>query len=142
MRGIDGLAIKLGEKNVRDGVEDGLGRAFKQIGEAGEDFALAKADGGVERSEAPEAHMDGRHGRARAKGAVLVLKNGDDVGGHGKQNNRERQGVMSGTLRSLRFVAVLVFFVGMGFEVGVLIGADLLGLIGEIADAVECLFER
>ena len=80
---------------MRDGVEDRLGRAFKQVGEAGEDFALAKADGGVERGEAPEAHVDGRHGRSRAKGAVLVLKNGDGVGGHGKQNSRERQEVVA-----------------------------------------------
>jgi hypothetical protein len=34
--------------------------------------------------------VDGRHRRARAKGAEFVLKNGDGVGGHGKQNNREQ----------------------------------------------------
>ena len=43
---------------------------------------------------------------------------------------------------SLRFVAVLVFLVGVGFEVGILIRADLFRLIGEIPHAVECFFER
>jgi hypothetical protein len=71
---------------VRNGVEDRLGRTFKQIGETDKDFALAKADGGVERSEAPEAHMDGRHGRSRAKGAVLVLENGDRIESHELKN--------------------------------------------------------
>ena len=72
---------------MRDGVEDGFRRAFKQIGEADEDFAFAQADGGVQRSEAAEADMDGRHGRARAERAVLFLKDGSDVGGHEEQNN-------------------------------------------------------
>jgi hypothetical protein len=31
--------------------------------------------------------MNGRHGRTRAEGAVFELKDGDDVGGHEKQNN-------------------------------------------------------
>jgi hypothetical protein len=53
------------------------------------DLAFAKADGGVQRGEAPEADMNGRHGRTRAEGAVLELKDGDDVGGHGKQDSRE-----------------------------------------------------
>ena len=78
----DGLAIKFGEQDVRDRVQDGFRRAFKQIGEAGEDCALAQADGGVERGETPEAHLDGRHGRARAKRAILFLKDGNDVGWH------------------------------------------------------------
>jgi hypothetical protein len=34
--------------------------------------------------------MNGRHGSTRADGAVLELKDGDDVGGHGKQNNSDR----------------------------------------------------
>jgi hypothetical protein len=71
VHGIDWFAIKLGKKNVRDGVQDRLGRTLEQIGEAGKDLALAKANGGVERGEAPEADVDGRHGRARAKGSVL-----------------------------------------------------------------------
>ena len=87
VRPVDGFAVELGEKDVRDGVMDRFRRAFKQIGEAGEDCALAQADGGVERGEAAKAHMDGRHGRARAEGAVLFLKDGSDVEGHEEQNN-------------------------------------------------------
>ena len=47
---------------------------------------------------------------------------------------------LSATL--LRLVAVLALLIGMGFEVGCLVGGNLLGLIGEIADAVERFFER
>jgi hypothetical protein len=30
--------------------------------------------------------MNGRHGRARAEGAILFLKDGSDVGGHEEQD--------------------------------------------------------
>jgi hypothetical protein len=46
------------------------------------DLAFAEADGGVERSEAAETDGDGRHGRAGAEGAVFLLKDGGEVGGH------------------------------------------------------------
>ena len=88
VRPVDGLAVKLSQENVCDGVEDGFGRPLEKIGEAGVDLAFAKANGGVQRGESPEADMDGRHGRARANDAVFELKDGDDVGGHGKQDNR------------------------------------------------------
>ena len=82
VRGVDGLVVELGEQNVRDGVDDGLRRAFKQVGEADEDLAFAQADGGVERGEAAEANRDGRHRRARAQGAVLLLKDGNKISSH------------------------------------------------------------
>jgi len=82
LRGVDRLAIELGKKNVRNGVEDRFWRALKQIGEAGIDFAIAQANRCVERGKTPEANMHGRHGRARAQGAVLFLEDGDDVEGH------------------------------------------------------------
>lgn len=90
VRPVDGLAIELGKKNVCDGVEDGFGRALEKIGETGVDLAFADANGGVQRGESAEADMNGRHGSTRADGAVLELKDGDDVGGHGKQNNSDR----------------------------------------------------
>ena len=138
VRGVDGLAIELGKKDVRDGVEDGFRRAFKQVGEAGVDFALAQADGGVERGEAAEAHMDGRHGRARAEGAVLLAERWGRDRGHTKS----RITVPGRSTVSLRLVAVLALFVGVGFEVGFLVGCELFGLIGEIADAIESVLER
>src|ERR1700722_10042795 len=79
VRPVDGFAIELGEKGVRDGVEDGLRCTLEQVGERDENFAFAETDGGVERGEAPKAHMDGRDGRARAKRAVLFLKDGGDI---------------------------------------------------------------
>ena len=83
MRRVDGLFVELGEQDVGDGVDDGLGRAFKEVGKADVDLAFAEADGGVEGSEAAKADRDGRHGRARAEGAVLLLEDGGEIGGHG-----------------------------------------------------------
>lgn len=79
---VDGLFVELGYKDVGDGMEDGLGSAFEQVGEADVDAALAQADGGVERGKATETDGDGRHGSARAEGAVFLLKDRDKIGGH------------------------------------------------------------
>jgi hypothetical protein len=49
------------------------------------DAAFAEADGGVEGSEAAETDGDGRHGSARPEGAIFVLEDGDEIGGHGIQ---------------------------------------------------------
>jgi hypothetical protein len=46
------------------------------------DVAFAKADGGVERGEAAKTDGDGRHGSARPESAILVLKDGDEIGRH------------------------------------------------------------
>src|SRR5208282_4538153 len=52
VRGVDGLAVELSQKDVRDGAENGLRRALEQIGETDVNHSLAQADGGVERGEA------------------------------------------------------------------------------------------
>ena len=44
----DGLFVELGEKDVGDGVVDGLGRVLEDVGEADVEAAFAQADGGVE----------------------------------------------------------------------------------------------
>jgi hypothetical protein len=80
--GVDGLLVELGEKDMGDGVEDGLRRALEQVGEADVDVGFAKADGGVERGEAAETDGDGRHGSARPKRAIFELKDGDKIEGH------------------------------------------------------------
>lgn len=77
VRGIDWLLVELGEEDVCDGVNDALGSAFDEIGKAYEDFAFAQTNGGVERCETAEADRDGRDGRARAKCAVFVFKDGN-----------------------------------------------------------------
>jgi hypothetical protein len=72
--GGDGLAVELGEEDVRDGVMDGLGRALEEVREAYVEAAFSKADGGVEGGEAAEADVECRDGRTRTKVAVLLLK--------------------------------------------------------------------
>ncbi len=80
--GGDGLLVELGEEDVGDGVVDGLGRVLEEVGEADVEAAFAEADGGVERGEAAETDVEGRHGRAGAEVAVLLFKDGDECGGH------------------------------------------------------------
>ncbi len=46
--GGDGFLVELGEEDVGDGVMDGVGGGFEQVGEADVETALAQADGGVE----------------------------------------------------------------------------------------------
>ena len=59
----------------------------------------------------------GGMGARGPKGAVLVLEDGSDVGGHEMQNNSARR-----SPASLRLGAVLALFVRVGFEVGFLVG--------------------
>jgi hypothetical protein len=40
VRGVDGLFVELGQQDVGDGVDDGLRRAFEQVGEADEESGL------------------------------------------------------------------------------------------------------
>lgn len=44
----DRLSVKLGEKDVGDGVVDGFGRVLEQIGETDVEPAFTEADGGVQ----------------------------------------------------------------------------------------------
>ena len=79
---IDGLAIKLGEKDVGDRMEYGVGRAFEQIGEANVEFSFAKADGVVNGDERIKTNVHGRRERARAKVAVGFVKDFGELWGH------------------------------------------------------------
>ena len=45
-------------------------------------LAFTETDGGIERGEATETDRDGRYGRARPEGPVLLLKDGNEIGGH------------------------------------------------------------
>jgi hypothetical protein len=45
--GGDGLLVELGEEDVSDGVVDGVGCGFEQVGETDVEAALTQADGGV-----------------------------------------------------------------------------------------------
>jgi hypothetical protein len=78
--GGDGLLVELGEEDVGDGVVDGFGREFEEVGEADVEAAFAKADGGVEGGEAAEANVERRNGCAGAEIAVLIFEDGDEGG--------------------------------------------------------------
>jgi hypothetical protein len=77
----DGFLVELGEEDVRDGMMDGVGRGFEEIGESNVEAAFAEADGGVERGEATEADVECGDGGAGTEFAVLVLEDGAERGG-------------------------------------------------------------
>jgi hypothetical protein len=79
----DGLLVELGEEDVGDGVMDGLGCGFEEVGEADVEAAFAKADGGVEGGEAAEADVERGNRGAGAELAVLLLEDGDEGDGCG-----------------------------------------------------------
>lgn len=96
MSAVNRLAVKLGEKDVRDRMDNALRRAFEKIGKACVDFTVADANGRVERCESPEAHMNGGHGRARPKEAILLFENWTGIGGHRFELSRQAQSEIEG----------------------------------------------
>ena len=82
MGSINGLAMKLGDEDMQDGIEHRLGRAFKKIGEADKDASLAQADGAIDVGEAVEADLKLRQRSARTQIAIGLLKNLVESGGH------------------------------------------------------------
>jgi hypothetical protein len=79
----DGLFVELGEEDVGDGVMDGLGCGFEEVGETDVEAAFAEADGGVERGEAAEPDVERGDGGSGAEFSVFVLEDGDEGGGCG-----------------------------------------------------------
>jgi hypothetical protein len=78
VRGSDGLPVKLRKQDMRDGMVDGFGCVFQQVGESDVKASFTKPDGGVERGEAAETDIKGRHGSPRPKFAILFFEDGDD----------------------------------------------------------------
>jgi hypothetical protein len=76
-----GLFVELGEEDVGDGVMDGFGRDFEEVGEPDVKAAFTEADGGVQRGEAPEADIECRDRGAGAEFTVLVFEDGDERAG-------------------------------------------------------------
>ena len=63
----DGFFVELGEEDVGDGVVDGFGCVFEEVGEADVETAFAQADGGVEGGKAAETNVErgiGARGRS------------------------------------------------------------------------------
>jgi hypothetical protein len=80
LSGHDGLLVELREKNMGDGVVDGLGGVLEEVGESDVEAAFAEPDCGVERGETAEADVEGRDGRTGTEVAVLVFEDGDERG--------------------------------------------------------------
>lgn len=92
--GVNGSAVELGKKDVRDCVQNRIRRALKQVGKTDVNLAFTKADGGVQGCESPETDVDGRHGCTRTECAIFFLEYRYDVEGHEFQltlGNRWRQ---------------------------------------------------
>ena len=79
---IDRLAIKLGEQDVGDRLQHGLGRAFQQIGQANVELSLAQPDSVVDGNERIKTNVHGRRGRARAKFAIGFVKDFGELWRH------------------------------------------------------------
>ena len=79
VRLVDGLAVELGQQDVRDGAQDALLRTLQQVREADINLCLAQADGRVERDKGTKAYLHLRHGRARSQVAILLGKDARDV---------------------------------------------------------------
>src|SRR6202795_1810936 len=72
VRAIDRLAIKLGEQDVGDRVQYGIGSAFEHIGEADVELSPAEADGVIDGDESIETNVQRRRGRAGTEFAIGV----------------------------------------------------------------------
>jgi len=80
----DGLLVYLCDEDVRDGAMHTLRRWFEKIGEADVHAAFAEPNGGVQRGEASKPDVEGRDGCARTKGAILLFKDRQQGGEHGR----------------------------------------------------------
>src|SRR6266850_8379274 len=79
---VHGLAVELGEENVRDGMEHGFRRAFEQVRHPHVEFALAKTDGVVDGDKGIEANMERWDRRTGPLFAIGLLKDFCELKGH------------------------------------------------------------
>jgi cytolysin (calcineurin-like family phosphatase) len=98
MSALDGLAIELGEQDVGDRVQHGIGRAFEQVGEANVELSLAEADGVVDGDKGIKASMHRWRRGARTEFAIGLVKYFGEIGRHGEGRVAE-----AGRGRQLRF---------------------------------------
>jgi hypothetical protein len=92
---INGLAMKLGDEDVQDGIKHRLGRAFKKIREADKDVSLAQADGAIDVGEAIEMDFKLRQRGTRAQLAVCLLKKMGESGSHVVSNPERSEGTLA-----------------------------------------------
>ena len=79
---VDGLAVELGEQDVRDRLQHGFGCAFEEVGEADVEFSLSQADRVIDRNEGVEPDVHVRNRRARTKLAVGLVEDFLQFRGH------------------------------------------------------------
>ena len=72
---INGLAIQLGEQNVRNRVQYRFRSAFQKVGEPNIEFSLAHADRVVDGNKGIETRVQGRCGRSGSKFAIGFVEN-------------------------------------------------------------------
>ena len=75
---INFFAIKLGDQDVKDGVQDWIGRTFKKIRDSHQNPSLAQPNGVVQIGEREEQNLELRHGIARTEFAVGAFEEGTD----------------------------------------------------------------
>ena len=74
MGGVDGLAIQLGQQDVRYGMVHALRRTLEQIGEANQHKSIAQANGVVDVGKGIEANAEAGHLGAGSQLAVGMLE--------------------------------------------------------------------
>jgi hypothetical protein len=82
LRGLDWLAVKLGQQDMSNGVQDAFWGTFEKVGKADQNAAFPKPNCGVEGSEAAEPNDNGRHGRPGTNRAVLLLEQSLKIDAH------------------------------------------------------------
>jgi hypothetical protein len=78
----DWLAIKFGEQDVGDRMEDRFGRAFQEVGQAGMEFSLAQPDRVVDRNKRIKTNMQRRRGRVGTQFAIGFEKDFGELRRH------------------------------------------------------------
>ena len=75
-----GLAVNLGQQNVRDRLDNAFGRAFQQVGDSRVDLGVAQSNGVVHAGKGIELDPKLRHRRAWPQLAVGFLEDVVEVG--------------------------------------------------------------
>ena len=102
---IHGLAMKLGNEDVQDGIKHRFRRAFKKIREADKDASLAQTDGAIDVGKAIETDFKVRQRGTRAQLAICLLKNLGEIS-HCFQSRAQRGNSTASSLcrgRTLKF---------------------------------------
>jgi len=81
---VDGPAVHLGQQDVGDGLENGLGGPLEQIREANQEASVAQTDGVVDVSEGKEFDFQFGWGAAGAELCVGFLEKFKKTGTHGE----------------------------------------------------------